>query len=73
METGEIPIFQTRKSFIEAKDDENEHFFYEGPKDLRTCRIEIAKYSFKRAGTRVLTQKIKRLQTDPLDDEAEID
>ncbi|CAF2093710.1 hypothetical protein YC2023_063827 [Brassica napus] len=54
----------------EVEDEEEEEvqylFFTEGPKELREARIDIAKYSIKRAALRV--QRAKRRRDDPDED-----
>ncbi|CAH2058520.1 unnamed protein product [Thlaspi arvense] len=51
----------------EADDDIPEYpFFTEGPKELREARIDIAKFSIKRAAVRI--QRAKRRRDDPDED-----
>ena len=67
IEKGELPTLQ--KPVKEStRDEENEHFLYEGPKDLREARIAIAKYSVKQAALRIEKSKIKKATIDPLEE-----
>ncbi|KAF3554908.1 hypothetical protein F2Q69_00010435 [Brassica cretica] len=58
------------RAYEEEVEDEEEEvqylFFTEGPKELREARIDIAKYSIKRAAVRV--QRAKRRRDDPDED-----
>eukprot|EP01017_Pseudomicrothorax_dubius_P043390 TRINITY_DN7216_c0_g2_i1.p1 TRINITY_DN7216_c0_g2~~TRINITY_DN7216_c0_g2_i1.p1 ORF type:complete len:523 (-),score=97.80 TRINITY_DN7216_c0_g2_i1:10-1578(-) len=72
IETGEMPVLP--KLTVETtKDDENEHFFYEGSSDLKQTRLEFADFSLKRAAVRIERSKLKKLTVDPLEEEAVID
>ncbi|CAN7051415.1 unnamed protein product [Brassica oleracea var. botrytis] len=54
-----------------VEDEEVQYlFFTEGPKELREARIDIAKYSIKRAAVRV--QRAKRRRDDQIDYKARV-
>ena len=62
------------RAYEEEVEDEEEEvqylFFTEGPKELREARIDIAKYSIKRAAVRV--QRAKRRRDDQIDYKARV-
>lgn len=68
-ETGELPKFSKIAKEKNVRDEENEHFYYEGPDALKEARAAIAKYSLKKAALRIEESKIKRMTIDPIEEE----
>jgi U4/U6 small nuclear ribonucleoprotein PRP4 len=75
IEKGEYPSFakSTVAEVQSTRDEENELFYYEGPPELRTARLEIAQHSLKQAALRVEKSKIKKATMDPLEEDDIID
>lgn len=71
LETGELPSFQKQKPNL--RDEENEYFLYEGTKELKQARQEIAQFTIRESAIRIEKAKLKRETTDPLEEEALID
>ena len=77
LETGSLPTFKkpgnSLGDFPVSKDEENEYFWYEGPKILRDIKYKIASFSLKNSAKRIESSKIKRITIDPLEEEDLID
>ncbi|EAR86214.1 U4/U6 small nuclear ribonucleoprotein Prp4 (macronuclear) [Tetrahymena thermophila SB210] len=68
MEHGDLPQF-IKLEEKQKQNDENEHFYYPGIKELKEIREEIATYSLLKSSRRVYKSKVGRMEEDPLVEE----
>ncbi|EGR27403.1 u4 u6 small nuclear ribonucleoprotein, putative [Ichthyophthirius multifiliis] len=68
MQHGELPTF-IKTEEKQKQNEENEHFYYPGIKELKEIREFISEYSLKKAALRVYKSKIFRMDEDPLIEE----
>jgi len=71
MEKGELPTFQKTQNYL--KDEVDEDYIYEGTKELKQARQEIAQFSLRQAAIRLEKARIKKETMDPLEEEELID
>lgn len=72
IETGSVPVFK-QQATIRKEEDSSDYYLYEGPPELKSARLEIAKFSMKQAAIRVEKNKIRRETIDPIEEEELID